>query len=69
MIAPNPHTQTGYVVERVWKRDGSRNVMPLEIAVENLAHNGVKPEDARERLWDGGTVHTERAWFRMAAGQ
>jgi hypothetical protein len=57
---------------RTWKRDRTRNVMPLSSAVENLRRNGVDvhgqgKDTIAERLVSGSVLETPLAEFRIAA--
>ena len=61
----------GYVT-RTWKRDGTRNTMPLEAAAQNLAvrcsDEAVRDEGAvsiAERLKSGQRLETPHAVFSM----
>lgn len=65
------------LVIRTWNRNGDRNFMDEEAALENLAKNAEgypldasykhKRADVHRRLHDGEIVHTRLAFFRLAA--
>ena len=51
-------------VVRTWRRDRSQNLMPLDIAAENLHRNAsITREEAKRRLMSGETVKTPCAEF------
>jgi hypothetical protein len=62
---------------RVWKRDGTRNVMPLASAAFHLSLRAttklgpckLSPDEAAELLMAGERIETKRAWFRMFYGR
>jgi hypothetical protein len=57
------------VCVRVWSRDGSRNYMPLGVAVQNLVRNGHGQRGAGEIAADlraGKVLCTPLAAFRLA---
>jgi hypothetical protein len=54
-------------VARTWDRDGSVNLMDIEVAVANLVHNTEKVTslDVRAALLRGDVLRTKRAAFRI----
>jgi hypothetical protein len=57
---------------RTWKRDGSRNVLPLNSAVSNALMHALDravregaAADARALLLAGYSVETPRAWLAL----
>lgn len=61
---------------RTWKRDRSRNEMPLDNAASNLEQNGlwdgeqqfgasISRQQARKLLAEGETLQTRLAWFSL----
>lgn len=57
-------------VVRTWRRDLSKNFMPLDVAVSNLARNlGADGETIRGWLLSGLAVDTKHARFMLARGE
>ena len=57
------------VIERVWRRDGSRNRMSLEAAVDNICQTfpACDRDDLEEALMKGAEFRTRLAKFRRVA--
>jgi hypothetical protein len=54
------------MVTRAWKRDGSTNVMPLDVACHSLrsnGHSGRSNSELAEVLLSGGVLETPKAEF------
>ena len=61
-----PKRQPVEIVVRMWKRDGTTNLMSLGAAVENLRHNGWGEYGERaieNMLNDGQALETPHARF------
>lgn len=57
-----------YEVWRVWKRDGSRNLMPLREAVRNLRQHYPRSAlgELARMLLAGSSIDTRHACFELA---
>ena len=63
---PTRDTSPYPLVRRVWKRDGSASIIPLEMAVESIMHNtGMSRQQVKEELLAGRTIETPLATFRV----